>query len=286
MASAMKIAAPRISRRRFLGGVSVLAAGTFGYAHFIEAEWLQVTRLTVPMRAQQRRPIKLLHLSDLHASHVVSMSYISRSIDRALEFRPDLICVTGDFVTATYNKADDYSRVLGRLSSAAPTFAVLGNHDGGKWAIDYGGYPNVEWITKVLRDSKITLLENRFGQFKTEDRTLNIVGVGDAWSGLFDPNTAFTGVNPEQPTVVLSHNSDTKEHLFPQPWDLMLSGHTHGGQLRIPLIGAPFAPVSDRRFLSGLHRWNDRWLHVTRGVGNIYGMRINCPPEVSFLTLT
>ena len=69
------------------------------------------------------------------------------------------------------------------------------------------------------------------------------------------------------------------------PWDLMLSGHTHGGQLWIPFIGAPFAPVRDKRFVKGLVRWQNRWVHVTKGVGNLHGMRLNCPPEVSLLTL-
>jgi predicted MPP superfamily phosphohydrolase len=88
-------------------------------------------------------------------------------------------------------------------------------------------------------------------------------------------------------TVLLSHNPDVKEEVAPRHWQLMLSGHTHGGQLRVPWLGAtPFAPVRDKRFVAGLHRWNDRWIHVTKGVGNVYGMRINCPPEISFLTLT
>ena len=65
----------------------------------------------------------------------------------------------------------------------------------------------------------------------------------------------------------------------------MLSGHTHGGQLRIPFVGTPFAPVRDRRFVQGLHRWQDRWLHITKGIGNLRGMRLNCRPEISLLTL-
>ena len=115
----------------------------------------------------------------------------------------------------------------------------------------------------------------------------NLVGVGDRWAGHFDPGAAFHGVDRTRPTVLLSHNPDTKSHLAGHDWQLMLSGHTHGGQLRVPWLGAtPFAPVSDKRFVEGLHRWNDRWLHVSKGIGSIYGLRINCPPEVSFLTLT
>ena len=100
-------------------------------------------------------------------------------------------------------------------------------------------------------------------------------------------DAAFRAADSKVPAVLLSHNPDTKEGVASRHWELMLSGHTHGGQLRVPWLGAtPFAPVRDKRFVAGLHRWNDRWIHITKGIGNVYGMRINCPPEISFLTLT
>ncbi len=69
------------------------------------------------------------------------------------------------------------------------------------------------------------------------------------------------------------------------PWDLMLCGHTHGGQLSLPVIGTPFAPVRDKKYVAGLHKWNNKQIHITRGVGNVLGLRFNCPPEVSVLEL-
>jgi predicted MPP superfamily phosphohydrolase len=66
---------------------------------------------------------------------------------------------------------------------------------------------------------------------------------------------------------------------------LLLCGHTHGGQIRLPFVGTPFAPVRDKRFVEGLHQWDGRWMYITRGVGNLHGVRFNCPPEVSLLTL-
>jgi len=76
-------------------------------------------------------------------------------------------------------------------------------------------------------------------------------------------------------TVLLSHNPDSKTEVQDHPWDLMLCGHTHGGQLWIPFVGAPFAPIRDKRFVKGLRRWNNRWIHVTKGVGNLHGLRLN-----------
>ena len=276
----------KLSRRRFIGGVSLAAAGAFGYAHFFEAEWLEVCHVTVPLSNSTRSPLKLLHISDLHASAMVSLKFISRAIDVALEFKPDLICVTGDFVTGTFDDPLQYTHILRRLSDAAPCFAVLGNHDGGAWAVEHGGYSDLAWVTGLLADSGISLLHNDAKKFSARGWRLNVVGVGDAWAGPSDPIFAFQGADATAATVLLSHNPDTKSKLLPHRWDLMLCGHTHGGQLRVPLIGTPFAPVEDMRYVAGLHRWNDRWMHITKGIGNVWGMRINCRPEVSFLTLT
>jgi predicted MPP superfamily phosphohydrolase len=283
----MKTPGLRISRRRFLGGVSFATIGSLGYARLFEAEWLQRSFVTVPLGGREVvNPVKLLHLSDLHASPVVSLRYLRRAIDAAVAWKPDLICVTGDFITRTFDDMAGYVRVLERLSGTAPTFASLGNHDGGRWAGDQGGHRNAGWVGELLQHSGVGLLHNDSIQIRIGERILNLVGVGDMWAGDMDIPGAF-GPRRSGETIVLSHNPDTKEHLGAFNWQLMLCGHTHGGQLRVPWVGAtPFAPVRDKRFVAGLGRWNERWIHVTRGVGSVYGMRINCPPELSFLTLT
>jgi hypothetical protein len=84
---------------------------------------------------------------------------------------------------------------------------------------------------------------------------------------------------------LLAHNPDSKDILGAYPWDLMLCGHTHGGQVRLPIVGPAFAPVRDKRYVEGLKPWNDRLIFVTRGVGNYVGVRFNCRPEVSLLNL-
>jgi predicted MPP superfamily phosphohydrolase len=283
----MKTPGFKMSRRRFLGGVSVAAAGTFVYAHFFEAERLQKSFLTVPLsNGAAKSPLKLLHVSDLHASPVVSLRYIRRALEIGLAWQPDLICVTGDFITQKFRDMPSYVEVLRLLSRTAPTFASFGNHDGGRWAAEEGGYPDQTWVRTLLAQSEIQLLHNNSNTIHVQDRTLNVVGCGDLWAADFDAQRAFAKRTKGE-TILLSHNPDTKDHLNVFDWNLMLSGHTHGGQLRVPWIGAtPFAPVQDKRFVSGLHRWNERWIHVTKGIGSIYGARINCPPEVSFLTLT
>ena len=101
-----------------------------------------------------------------------------------------------------------------------------------------------------------------------------------------EPAAAFAGIqHAGLPTVVLSHNPDTKDDLGAYPWHLMLSGHTHGGQVIVPLYGPPIIPVRDRRYLAGLKPWGQRQIHVSRGVGNIMGVRFGCRPEVAVLDL-
>src|ERR1051325_11765544 len=117
----MKNLAKKISRRRFLGGVSFAGLGTLGYGRFVEAHSLETGRVIVPLSTAARPPLKLLHVSDLHASEVVSLEYINEAVQRGLRERPDLICLTGDFITGRYDKAAADSKILRRLSDAAPS---------------------------------------------------------------------------------------------------------------------------------------------------------------------
>lgn len=282
----MKLPALKMSRRRFLGGVSFAAAGTFSYARFLEAERLQRSEATVPLSGGTKPALKLLHISDLHASPLVGLPYIRRAVEAGLEWKPDLICVTGDFVTRRFEDTDGYRAILKLLPKAAPTYATLGNHDGGRWSGQDGGYADTRRVRDLVSATGIELLHNRSMRARISSRDLNLVGLGDLWSGEFDAQRGFAE-RREGETILLSHNPDTKDYVGVFDWNLMLSGHTHGGQLRVPWVGAtPFAPVRDKRFVAGLHEWSGRWIHVTRGIGNVYGLRINCPPEVSFLTLT
>ena len=277
------------SRRRFIKGA--LTAGsarviTTGYTRLWEPGRLEINRHVVPL-GDNTHPIRLLHLSDLHASRVVSLDYLRHALNVGLELKPDLICLTGDFITWKYRRYDEYAELLSMLSAAAPTFACLGNHDGGTWAAKKLGYPDANHMRSTLIKADITLLHNEAQGIKINERLLNLVGMGDIWNEEFNPEQAFAK-EPESGaiTIALSHNPDTKQQLINYDWNLLLCGHTHGGQFYVPGIGAPLAPVRDKRFVRGLHHWNDRWLHITKGVGNLHGVRLNCRPEVSLLTLT
>ena len=255
---------------------------------FIEPSWLRRSRhlLSLP-RVHLARSLRLAHLSDLHASPIVPYRLIEQAVAETVALRPDIICLTGDYITRHLEAPEAYARLLKRLADAAPTFAVLGNHDGGAWSQRYGGQRDTRAIQRVMDEAAIECLSNRSVLLDIDGQPVRLIGVGDWWAGQMHPREAFAHAAPRLnvPAVLLSHNPDTKERLGAHDWDLLLSGHTHGGQLSLPLIGTPFAPVRDHRYVRGLKPWRDRWIHVTSGVGNLHGVRLGCRPEVSLIDL-
>jgi hypothetical protein len=278
----------RLSRRKFLACAGAGGLGLAGYTGLVEPFRLEVgrhewrTRLPAP-----DRPLKLLHLSDLHASWAVSLEFIEEAVELGVQLKPDLVCITGDFITGQYAAFDAYARVLGKLSAAAPVFACLGNHDGGRWAGIHGGYPSTQTVRRLLQQSHIELLHDHCAALRLNGRDVKLTGLADVWSENLNLAAAFPPEEAGGPAarILLSHNPDTKEFLKLHPWDLLLCGHTHGGQVVLPWLGAPWAPVRDKRFLAGMYCWDNRWIHITRGVGNVHGLRFNCPPEVSLITV-
>ena len=276
-----------ITRRKFLQLTMGIGAGLLGYGTLIEPEWVTYTHRDVSIStAVLSQPLRVLHISDLHHSHIVKLSYLRKTLMAAKQLKPDIVCITGDFITHRILDADNYRRIFCDAFGALPVFACPGNHDGGKWAVGRSGYPNTDAVAELLSDTPVKLLQNRMQKLTVNGQNIELVGLGDWWAGNLDTRwMAEALTSPNTLRIVLSHNPDTKKFLQPYPWHLLLCGHTHGGQIRFPVIGAPFAPVIDTRFVEGLHRWDNRWLHITRGVGNVRGIRINCPPEVSLLTL-
>ncbi len=276
-----------ISRRKLLLGVGALGVLGAAYSRLLESSWLEVREVAIRLpRARLSAPLRILHLSDLHYSAVVPLALIEQAIRSGLQRRPELICVTGDFITA--GEALDlkpYGALLRALPAAAPAVAVLGNHDGGSWSHPRGGPRDPNLITGMLEEAGFVVLHNASRVLEVAGSRIGVAGVADLWAGGCDPQAAFQGLQSEevQAIVALAHNPDTKDALEPHPWDLMLCGHTHGGQVVLPLLGPPIVPVRDRGFVSGLHAWKGRSIYTTRGVGSLYGIRFHCRPEVSLL---
>jgi predicted MPP superfamily phosphohydrolase len=282
-----------ISRRALVRSAALLGgsgAAGLSYAFGLEPRWLDLMRHTIPTRWLARGArLRILHLSDLHASPPVPFSRIEAALAAGLAEKPDLICLTGDYVT-TDTECDFkvYSLVLSVLPKAAPTFATVGNHDGGKWSATRHGLRSSEKVRGMLGEAGINVLQNQSAAPEIAGTRLQVVGLADFWTREFDSRKAFDGLAKQADClrIVLSHNPDTKAILQHYSWELMLSGHTHGGQVVIPLIGPPILPVNDTAFYQGLHTWQGRRLYITRGVGGVLGgVRFNCRPEVTILDL-
>ena len=283
------------SRRDFLWK-TVLGLGTllasFFYLRF-EANWLEITKKKVILtKLRNKVPIKLLHLSDLHFSNSVNLEDIDFAFREGFSQSPDVCVITGDFITEqkSNHELEEFGRLLAKYAHIVPTFASLGNHDGGEWAGAHGGFKNTQKVESMLARAGIKLLHNQKESIYLKGQSLTIAGVGDLWSKTCRPEQCLTKVSSRSnsgTSLVLCHNPDAKELLINYKWDLMLCGHTHGGQLKIPFLDwTPFAPVQDHSLVEGLHSWNKRLIHITRGVGNLWGVRLNCRPEVSILELS
>jgi predicted MPP superfamily phosphohydrolase len=279
-----------MTRRNFFCGAGGAAVGSYSYAYYFEPSWLESTEKRVAMaRGRLRRPLRILHLSDLHASEYIPLRYLREAFAQGLAARPDLICLTGDFITSAtdYDEAA-YIEALKALTAAAPVYAVPGNHDGGDWAARSGWYPSPDRVMAMLGKAGVRVLLNRSATVETAAGTVHLVGLGDWWSNNCLAGAAFAGVpRGEAPVVCLNHNPDGKQECPDAPWELMLCGHTHGGQVHIPFYGPARVAVLDERYAVGLNPFaGGRWIHTTRGVGNILGFRVNCRPELSTLVLT
>lgn len=240
---------------------------------------------------------RVVQLSDLHLGPCVSPEFVSAVVERSLELAPDLIVMTGDYVEHARSPVGALSGLLGPLRAESggarvPPLAVLGNHD---W------YAGAERVRGALVESGTRLVENS-RLFLSEDRELMaaaprigglcIAGLGDLGHGDTDPGAALSGLSAEMPRIVLAHNPDSAElgvwgGEAPLRVDLMLAGHTHGGQVRLPLIGSPVTHSRyGQKYLGGVVQGPRFPVVVSRGLGmSLLPVRFRVPPELVEVTL-
>ena len=288
----------RLTRRAFLVrlcGGGIAAVGTAGvggvYARYVEPFWPVVERhpMDFPGLDPALEGLRLLQLSDLHVYPSVPLDYLRGQIRRCETLAPDVIVITGDFITAgRLDVLKELVALLRPLQAPLGVFAVLGNHDFGVFSPRRRsrGPAIGECTHQALAGCGVTVLRNEARVLTVRGAPLQLVGIDDLWSGLCDPDLAFAQADPELPTIVLTHNPDTMPLIKGWPWRWLLCGHTHGGQVRIPFFGAPILPIDDRRYDAGLFELGDRRLYVNRGLGYFKQVRFNCRPEITEFTLT
>ncbi len=251
----------------------------------MEAGWLETTFRKIDGLGL-KETIRVLHLSDFHASWCVPWKRIQESIERGLAEKPDLVLITGDYVTGRGHDVSGYPDVLAPLRGHPHCYAVFGNHDGSYKPGDETLMTTM--LDRIFAEAGIRFLVNRSVTEEIRGTPVKIAGVGDLWQGPVEPEDCLIPIRHEKGplTLLMAHNPDTKERVLGYHWDVMFSGHTHGGQVVVPVLNwAPLLPVNDRSMVAGLYSWKERWVHITRGVGNLHGIRFNCRPEVSLVDL-
>jgi predicted MPP superfamily phosphohydrolase len=286
---------PVPSRRRFLAyGVRTVAAGAgaaLGYALLVEPRRFVVSRREIPIRGLPREldGLRLVQLTDIHHGPWLSLGYVRAVVDAANELRPDLVCLTGDYVHHSAAYIEPVVAELARLRPRVATVAVLGNHD---W------WEDAERMRRAFARTEVVLLDNDHRvltpgrRLETRaERGLAVCGVGDLWEDIPDYVAALGGLPEAMPRLLLSHNPDVAEEpglvRGGQRVDLMLSGHTHGGQIRLPGLGTPITSSRyGQKYARGLVEGPSCPVFVCPGVG-VSGLplRFGVPPEVAVLVL-
>jgi predicted MPP superfamily phosphohydrolase len=259
------------------------------YGYRVEPTWLELNRFEVPVSdlPPAFARFRIAHLSDFHCSRQVTPAYVTEAVELALAQGPDAIVLTGDFVHRGYKYVERVAERLGRLAASCGVFAVMGNHDFSvRNALGIRRYRDLHRaVTGALSDRGIRVLHNEAVRLVRGGAGLNLVGVADLWSRECDVAQAFADLDPAEPCVVLAHNPRTVEHLGERRCDLMLSGHTHGGQVNWPGVGRPTLSRQARRFAAGMYRYGSTQLYVNKGVGFGFRFRFGVRPEVAILTL-
>lgn len=268
-------------RRRLKNSLTDLLeylAAPFG---FWRAKMLVVERVEIPLQGLPSAfaGYRIAFLTDLHSSPIVPRWWLERAVETAMSLEPDLVVLGGDFVSDDPRYAPGLAALLRPLTAPDGVIAVLGNHD---------HYVGADLVRSALSAAGVMELRNRALVLSRGGAELGVAGVGDLQYDAIDFAAAVGGLPDHVPRVVVSHDPDVFAY-WPAELrlDLMLSGHTHGGQAHLPLLGPPFVPSQfGFRYLAGRIRDGGRQLYVSRGIGAIsLPIRWACPSEVTLVVL-
>lgn len=218
---------------------------------------------------------KIVHLSDTHHSPFTDIGHIARAVKIANRLRPDLFLLTGDYVSHDREFIAPVAAELGKLRSRHGTFACLGNHD--HWT-------DADLVTHLFRGEGINVLINDGLRLDANGSSFWLAGVDDYMVGKTDLAMALRGSFPDEMKLLLAHNPIIFRQSVRAKVDLTLSGHTHGGQVK--LRESEKRLIRRRKLTSGLHRRKRSAIYITRGIGTVVlPVRYQCPPEISLLDL-
>ncbi|MEK7218281.1 MAG: metallophosphoesterase [Patescibacteria group bacterium] len=277
--------------KTFLHAVGILCFATSMtvlYGSFLEPRIITVTERSVPFPYPEELTIAVF--GDLHAGPYKGEAFLWRVVDRINGLRPDLVLFAGDFLFDGNSPLEDLEP-FAELRPSIGTVAVFGNHDMGRMQNFFGQRFNMadrsRELRRFLQDRGVTVLENENILFQTSKGSFAVAGTGDLWAADVDWGKSFAKIPEERPVILLTHNPDVSRDPQGLRADVTVSGHTHGGQFRLPFFG-PIAPVPVRigkDYSQGIFTLTGgTTLAITRGIGETRARaRLFAWPEILLL---
>lgn len=260
------------SLREIAGNVSKVARYAINEASSLELEEVAIRLSKLPKKLDGFR---LVHLSDFHHSPLTDLDHIEKAVDAANALEPDMVVLTGDYVSHEAEYVRPVAEVMGRLESEYGSYACLGNHD--HWT-------DAALVTGELEDNGVRVLVNEGFRFTARGVSFWMCGVDDYMVKRTDVKAALHGSFPDEMKMMLAHNPVIVRQAARHGVDVMFSGHTHGGQVKIREKEKRI--LAHRRLSSGLHRRKETQIYITRGIGTVVlPVRYQCPPEISVIEL-
>ncbi len=269
------------NRRNFIRTGVFGVASSYVYARYIEPTRLSITRkdIYIPHLPDALDGTVVAQLTDFHYEPDRHDELIAEAVAATNAAQPDIIALTGDFITGTQSVFDPLMAALSGLKAKHGIYSILGNHDG--W------HGQLNAFKKGFRQTGFEFLINQGTSITINGEKLFIMGTDSVWSGHIDAPNCYKG-HGKEPVLALVHEPDVFDTLTDlYPVSLQLSGHTHGGQCRVPFIGyAPITVKYGRKYIYGEYAKNDSRIFVSRGLGTVgTPVRFACAPEVAILTL-
>jgi len=242
-----------------------------------EANSLSLERVEVVLKRLPKRldGFKIIQLSDIHHSPFTSLDHIERTVKVANRLKPDMFVLTGDYVSHEREYIAPVAATLGKLKAKYGIHACLGNHD--HWT-------DADLVTHLFRGEGINMLVNEGQRLEARGASFWLCGVDDHMVGKTDVPASLVGSFPDEMKLLLAHNPLIFREAAKLGVDLTLSGHTHGGQIKLRDDEKRLWP--SRRLKAGLHTRRNSQIYITRGIGTVVvPMRYQCPPEITLLEL-
>jgi hypothetical protein len=272
-----------LTRREFLRGVAaaplLAVSAVSAYAGLVEPYSYEVRETDIFVRdlPDAFEGFRIAQITDVHHSRIVTIGEVRRVVEITKAAKPDLIALTGDYTTSYRRYIEPCAEALGALDAPEGVWAVLGNHD---------HYTDPLLTVRALKRHRISVLENTNTVIRRGGDTLQLAGIGDWTWARADWARSLYGVDKRRPTVMLSHQPVVIDLPQIAGISLILSGHTHGGQVSLPLVGPPLRFGRDFKYVRGLYEKNGTQLYVSPGTGVIgLPLRFGVRPEISILKL-